>query len=1171
MRLLDDQFRYSATDLANFLACRHLTRLDLAAAHGLVQAPFLQDLGVEALSRRGDEHEVRVLSEFEGQGWRVERIPKEGIDFEHRAQSTEMALDSSVEVIYQGVLRRGTRLGLPDFLIRADLLSEDGGASGYEVCDAKLARSAKAKAVLQSIFYSRLLCEVTGIEPRNVHLELGNRERATFRVKDYAAYERQIDRLFQELIVAAPTYPPSETYPEPVEQCAVCRWRSACVQRRREDDDLSLVAGMSTKQRKGMKEIGISIRRGFAALEEPPKIKRIGSRALDKSHKQARIQVRGEDEGKPLWEFLEPERNRDGELVLDRGLLALPEQSVGDLFFDIEGARYYSEDSKEFGLQYLFGIVDSADLDEEGRPRYHAFWAFDRLQERSAFEEVIDFVVERLDRHPDAHIYHYNHYEPTALGHLAELHVTREDVVRRLMGRFAIREEEVDNLLRRRIFVDLYRVVRQGIRASVESYSIKRLEPFYGFERSVELAEINQRVVAFDLALDLGEAKEDVETRRIIQGYNEDDCRSTLELRNWLEERRQDLIEHLGMGLPRPVAPEVPEDKSDPEVKRLREALLDGLPEDSRSDVEQSRALLADLLEFHRRDDKPKWWRYFHLKDLTAEELMEEPDAIAGLEFAGTAGQIKKSTLYVYRYPPQEHGFKDGDAVEDPETSKPWTINEIDDASGTLSIPRGTKRQDEPHPETLIESQPQYRKKTHALSLRDLAERVLALDREGWPRSAAFDLLRRRRPNDGAADGAPLRRSGEHALTAGRRLATSIADTYLPVQGPPGTGKTYMAACQVVDLVRNGKSVGVTANSHAVIRNVLDEVAQISDAEGVAVRIGQKPDESRRWVNQQAVDAGLLFRSNADIHDALLARDVDVVGGTTWAWTDPDLERSLDVLVVDEAGQLSLADALASARAASIMILLGDPMQLAQPSQGAHPPGADASALGHVIGEALTIPDYLGLFIEQTRRMHPKIYFFTSEIFYGDRLSGIEGLDRQEITGAGEFVGAGLRQVDVPHEANTNASPEEAEAVAALLESLAGNEWTDVSGTVHPLMINEALVVTPFNAQIYEIEDALKRRSLSGVRVGTVDKFQGREAPLVIYSMASSSPEEAPRGMEFLYSLNRLNVATSRAQCIAVLISSPELMKVFGRTPQQMVLANALCRLREYASEASTS
>ncbi len=1034
----------------------------------------------------------------------------------------------------------------------------------YEVCDAKLARSAKAKAVLQSIFYSRLLQETTGVEPLNVHLELGNRERATFRVKDFAAYERQIAHLFGQFIAEEPAFPPSDTYPEPVEQCAVCRWRSACVQRRRDDDDLSLIAGFTTKQRKGLKEIGISTRRGFAALDEPPKMNRVGSRALAKSHRQARIQVQGEDQGQPLWEFLDPERDRDGELVPDRGLLALPEPAEGDLFFDIEGARYYSEDGKEFGLQYLFGIVDSSDLDEHGKPRYQAFWAFDRGGEREAFEKVIDLISERLARYPDAHVYHYNHYEPTALDHLAELHITREDVVRRLMGRFATKEDEVDNLLRRRIFVDLYRVVRQGLLASVESYSIKRLEPFYGFKRAVELADVNERVVAFDLALDLGEAEDDAETKSIIQGYNEDDCRSTLELRTWLEARREDFVRHLGVELPRPVPPEVPEDKTDPEVKRLRDALLDGVPDEDRSDIDQARALLADLLEFHRRDDKPKWWNYFHLRELKAEELLEEAGGISGLEFVGTGGRVRNSTLYMYRFLPQEHGFKPGVSVEDPLNNEKWKIEDIDDAAGVLAIPRSRQREDLSHPFTLIEGQPEYRSETHKRSLLDLADKALAAD-DSWPRSAAFDLLLRRRPKDGGSGEESLRVVGEGALEAGRRLALAIRDSYLPIQGPPGTGKTYTAACQIVDLVRSGKKVGVTAMSHSVICNVLDEVAEVANREGIRVRIGQKPDSEKKFVNDHARDAGLILKNNAGIRAALDSNEVDVVGGTTWVWTHSVMESAVDVLVVDEAGQMPLADVLACARCARTVILLGDPMQLRQPSQGAHPPGADATALEHVLGGGETMPEHVGLFIEKTRRMHPDIYAFTSEIFYGDRLSGIEGLERQMVSGTGRWSGSGLRLQDVEHEGNTNASPEEAERCVSIIRDLLKQKWMDREGDESRIGPQDILIVTPFNAQIYEIDLALKDASITGVRVGTVDKFQGKQAPVAIYSMASSSAEEAPRGMEFLYSLNRLNVATSRAQCIAAVVASPRLVEVFGNTPRQMHLANGLCRIRELA------
>src|SRR5690242_809413 len=435
MKVTDGRVRVAASDVANFLACRRLTQLDLLRARGELRPPHARDLGFEDLVRRGEEHERAVLEGFRADGHEVADLGGAG----DPAGATAEAIRGGAGVVYQGTLAGdgpGTALfGRPDFLVRADLmLARDGeprpDGIHYEVVDAKLARSAKARAVLQTAFYSHLLADAQPIAPRWMHLALGNGEFASFKVDDFAAYERQTRRLLEAAIGGDPAAvggdPAAEVYPEPVEHCAICRWRDLCRERRRTDDDLSLVAGMTTGQRRALKDDGISTRRGFAGLAELPRLERVSPGALGRAQQQARLQVASEDDGIIRYELLDPERGADGALVANRGLLALPEPADGDLFFDIEGARYYSEDGREYGLQYLFGVVDTADLDEAGLPRYTQIWAFDRPGEKRAFEELIDFITTRRARHPGLHVYHYNHYEPTSVDHLTELHGTRQ-------------------------------------------------------------------------------------------------------------------------------------------------------------------------------------------------------------------------------------------------------------------------------------------------------------------------------------------------------------------------------------------------------------------------------------------------------------------------------------------------------------------------------------------------------------------------------------------------------------------------------------------------------------------------------------------------------------------------------------------------------------------------
>jgi predicted RecB family nuclease len=1167
MRVIDGHTRLAASDLSNFLACRHLIRLDTLSADGRLKPQNTFDIGFEQLVERGELHEASVLETFRAERLEVAEIPR--TDDDTAAVATRAALSAGAAVIYQGVLQSRSDdghpalLGRPDFLVRSDVLPRPDASvaqppGGYEVVDAKLARTAKARAVMQSVFYSGLLAELQGQEPAWMHLALGDGQVTSFRVADYAAYERRIRDLLQTFIADDPRdNPPLGPYPEPVEHCAICRWSTNCDRRRRSDDDLSLIAGMPTTQRVALKARGVSTRRGFAGLAELPDLGGGNPNSLQRAQLQAQLQVASEDAGKIQYELLEPERDQDAELVPNRGLLALPQPSAGDLFFDIEGARYYSEDGQEFGLQYLFGIVDTADLDAEETPRYTQIWAFDRADEKHAFEELIDFITVRRERIPGLHVYHYNHYEPTSIDQLTAMHETREEAVGRLMGRFATREDEIDKLFTLGVFVDLYRIVRQGLRVGVESYSIKRLEPLVGYERRVDLRDATAHLISFEAALEEGTAAQEGENQLVVAGYNEDDCRSTLVLREWLEVRRNELATTVGSPLPRPAAEEKEQATEDPEIARLKRDLVAGIPEDPAEQTDEDRAklLTADLLEWHRREAKPAWWNFFRRKDMTSADLVGDREAIGELSDPELVEQLSKSVVMRFAFPAQEHCFDVGDSVRDPATEKTWTIWGLDEKYGTIDLKIGTDKAN-PAPRAVIESGPIG---TKALSdrLRDLGARVLAEGTSGT--DPAIALMRRRRPAGRDEELGPLRHDGEGSDEASLRLILGLHGSYLPTQGPPGTGKTYVAAQAILALAAAGRTVGITAPSHAVIHNLLEELTGQADDAGRALRIGQRADKDNPFLHPGAASLGYPA-----LKKRLEENELDVAAGTAWMWAREDLASSVDTLIVDEAGQFSLANVLAICGAARNVVLVGDPQQLAQPSQGSHPPAAGASALEHVLDGHATMPEEAGLLLDQTHRMHPALRHYTSEVFYDGRLRGIPGLENQSLQGdQPDVTGSGLRVVEVPHEGNTNASPEEAAEVVKLVRSLLACRWVDRAKQQRPMTVQDVLVVTPYNAQIRELQSAFEQAHIQGVRVGTVDKFQGREAPAVVYSMATSSADDAPRGMEFLFDLHRLNVATSRARALAIIVASPDLVRVFCRTPRQMVLANALCRAWE--------
>ncbi len=1122
----------SASDLVGHLNCRHLTDLDFEAAHGRRERPQYHDPLLEILAERGDRHEKDYLTHLANAGHQVVQIESKGIT-QAQADQTIEAMRKGVQVIAQATFLQDGWGGRADVLLRVATPSVFGEWS-YEVVDTKLARETRGGTVLQLSLYSDLLSRVQDTMPEYMHVVTPGAgfKPQTYRTAAFAAYYRHVKRRLETSVAQRSGI---TTYPDPKDHCEICRWRVPCDAKRRHDDHLCLVAGI-TKMQIGeltRHEVATTANLARVPLPLPWKPDRGARQSYERSREQARVQVQGRETKQPVYETLPP---ADGV-----GLCKLSAPSPGDIFFDLEGDPFVGEG----GLEYLFGYVSLA---SDGQQEYVEDWAFTRDEEARAFKRFVDFVMARWAQYPDMHIYHYAPYEPGAL--------------KRLMGRYATREDEIDRMLRGGLFVDLYSVVRQSVRASVESYSIKKLEIFYDYQRPVDLADARGALAHMQGCLeldDLAGITDDV--KRVIAGYNRDDCVSALRLRDWLESIRTGLVEQ-GMSIPRPTAdsPEPGEEvgRQQKEVAELAGRLMSGIPVDStaRSPEQEAQWLLANVLDWHRRELKSVYWERFRLRDLTTDDLYDEKAALAGLSFVEVVYGVGKVPVHRYRFPPQDVELRPGTALYAVGGEPFGTLEDISVDAGTVDIKKaGAKASVHP---TGVFGHKIVGAKPKPGALLAIGKYVARHGVSGpGPYQAARDLLLRRPPKLG---GEPSRLTGENPVGAAVRIAPKLTGGVLAIQGPPGAGKTFTAAHMICELVKARKRVGITAHSHAVIRKLLDTVVEEAAKVGVNVQCIQKPAKKQEDV------PGIRFTTDNDTLLGAIGSPCQVAGGTAWLWARDDAYESVDVLFVDEAAQMSLADVLAVSQACQTLVLVGDPQQLEQPMQGSHPEGTAVSALEHILGDNVTIGENEGLFLEETWRLHPDICAFTSELFYEERLRSRVGLECLAVKSSGRVTGSGLRYLPVPHVGNQSSSPEEADQIWELVNQILStrSSWVDRDGVEKAVTLDDILIIAPYNAQVFELQERLP-----GARVGTVDKFQGQEEAIVIYSMTTSSHADAPRGMDFLYSLNRLNVATSRAKCICVLVGSPTLFEPECRTPEQMRMANAFCRYLELASPVS--
>ncbi|WP_210505576.1 bifunctional RecB family nuclease/DEAD/DEAH box helicase [Naasia sp. SYSU D00057] len=1170
MFVRNDVVHYSASDLTAAVTCEWALMRLLDAKLGripAVQEP--EDLMQARAAVLGGTHEERTLAAYREQFGKhtpgvpggVAEIPRPEPSTDADALRAAMALTvqamrDGAQVVFQGTFFDGRFVGFADFLVRTE--TPDG--SVYEVYDTKLARRAKISALLQLAAYA-LQLKALGIPVGDeVHLLLGDGSTSTHRLADILPVYR--DRIARLLHMIDERVAAGEPLPWGAPGYTACGRCAACSEQVEATRDVLLVARLTSGQRRHLADAGITTIDQLAASEGA--VDGIGPATLEKLRDQARMQLSAppvEPGARPAVRY----RVHD-----TAGLAALPAPDDGDIFFDFEGDPLWTDgDPRFWGLEYLFGIIDHDGEREHFRP----FWAHDRAQEKQALLDFLGFVTERRRRHPGMHIYHYADYERSHL--------------QQLCARHGVGEAMLDELLREHVFVDLYPVVMHSIRISERSYSLKKLEPLYmGDElRESDVTNAADSIVAYvdyTLLRDAGREHEAAEQLAEIEEYNRYDCVSTLRLRDWLLAR----ADEAGIGRRRDVLLDEPrESRIAGDEDRVRDRLLaaiEGIASIDRTADQQAIALAAAAIEYHRREDKTYWWEHFNREITPLEEwadqrevlVVESAEVVSDWELRGRKKSESRILRLRGRLAPasrldvgaQPHAMYDG-PVPPGCAAVPEGQRGEHDATDVMAVTETADGTEVLLEETAGEGVDLWTALPIALTparpINTSAQRraILEWGEEvvgGLPAlgpGAALDLLRRRPPqlHDGGLD--PI--VGGDTVSAITGSLRRLDRSYLAVQGPPGSGKTFVGASVIARLVEEGWKIGVVAQSHEVVENVLRRVVGFGvDPSRVGKRSPKRGYETPpEWT---------VLTDNKQVIPFILANKQAgfVLGGTAWDFANASKvpRNVLDLLVIDEAGQFSLANTIAVGTSARRLLLLGDPQQLPQVSQGLHPEPVDESALGWLSDGHDVLPAGLGYFLSETWRMHPALCAAVSDLSYENRLTSRlpETTDRVL-----EGVHSGLHPAPVIASGNATESPEEVARVLELVRSHVGLPWTDPSvGRVRdPLRPDDIIVVAPYNAQVALIRRALDDAGFRETPVGTVDKFQGQEAPVAIVSLTASSADDVPRGIAFLLLRNRLNVAVSRAKWAAYLVHSPALADYLPHTPDALAELAGFLRL----------
>jgi uncharacterized protein len=1105
-----------------WLGCGHYLSLKNQVEAGelaLARTPL--NALAEILIDKGNQHESSCLDDYEAMGKTIYEVPGRNADesFAEWVDRVSGSMDTGFDVIYQmPFIHEGMR-GIADFLVRVD---DEAGYARYEPVDAKLTRSkAKPGHVMQLCFYAEAIAALTGSTPRRMHIWLGSGSVETLSVEEFLPYWRRLRRQLSAILDSdAETI---TTRPRLCESCEYCEFQGHCESQWRADDALSFVANSRENERSVLEAAGVITLAQLATRTEA--VADLREEKRQRLTRQAALQVTSRSaSGPPAYELIEVSEDP----VYGHGFELLPLPDRGDVFFDFEGDPFWTP---QHDLMFLAGLLYQ---DDAGSWIYDERWAHTLADQQTMIKTLVEFFAARREVFPHMHVYHYNHTEKSA--------------IERLM-RDAEDENLFASLVDSGMFVDLFTVAKNAIRVGTESYGLKHLEHLVEYQRGAGIEQGAGAVVEYEEWMRTGED----ERLRSIARYNCDDVESTRALRDWLVAQRPEDLEWR--------EPFITEEEYELDTDELVEG-LHLFAEDS------GEYLLGDLLNYWRRersaDVTPK---YVALNgDYTA--LYENIDYLTNLKFLRMEEPTgrERTKRMVLEWPEQvmDRSLEKGSDVLFAGVGAPYgkaSITAIDFDRREVSLRWGAVQEEQGGVPAVLTRDRYFRPGTKASVLKDLARQVLTPDEHGAPGRLATALLASEPPRFRQGHG-PVEGIFRDELASIYEWVDDLDESFVAFQGPPGTGKTYSGSHVIHHLITSGKRVGVVAMSHPAIDNLMMATYEVFNDAGDLDQL-----RALRWQNTTDGTPLEYFATYSQKKDDLTSGEFNLVGGTAWLFSRPEMRQfPVDVLIVDEAGQLALADAVASTNGARNMLLLGDPLQLSQVAKAEHPGDSGSSVLQHVLGEHLTIPSTQGVFLAETWRMHPNVCHFISTQIYESRLTSNESCVQQDT----EF-GTGLRWLEAHHSRRSTESLEEADLVAEQISQLVGTKWINQKGETRALEGSDVMVVAPYNDQVRLLRSRFQETpALSDVQVGTVDKFQGREAPVVFFTMTTSSAEDMPRGPEFLFSRNRLNVAVSRARCLAYLVCTEELLNSRAVDIDDMRLISTLSAFVEYAEQMSS-